>query len=135
MGVGAPPPAFPCFVFRALITVLSSELPNEAVWISCCSGFPRPLKGQHRTRSGPGWNIDHSGEGEHRGAIPRLSLNAKGSDKGLVQYFLAALTPSMRTCSEVLIPEAGASELCSLVRAWDEREEEARRPGPRRKSW
>lgn len=51
---GAPPPAFPCFVFRALITVLSSELPNEAVWISCCSGFPRPLKGQHHSRSVPG---------------------------------------------------------------------------------
>lgn len=118
MEAGAPPPAFPCFVFRALITVLSSELPNEAVWISCCSGFPRPLKGQHRTRSGPGWDTDHSCEGEHRGAIPGLSLIAKGRDEGLVQYFLAALTPSVSTRSEVLVPEAGALELCSLVRAW-----------------
>lgn len=98
--------------------MLSSELPNEAVWISCCSGFPRPLKGQHHTRNGPGWDTNYSCKGEHRGAIPKFGLIAKGSDEGLVQYFLTALTPSIRTWSEVLVPEAGASELCSPVRAW-----------------
>lgn len=97
--------------------MLSSELPNEAVWISCCSGFPRPLKGQHLTRSMPGWDTNPSGEGEHRGAIPRFSLNAKGMTRGWSSTS-QLLTSSMRTCSEVPAPEAGASELCSLARAW-----------------
>lgn len=44
-GGGGTTTCFSLFLFfRALITVLSSELPNEAVWISCCSGFPRPLR-------------------------------------------------------------------------------------------
>lgn len=73
--------------------MLSSELPNEAVWISCCSGFPRPLKGQHHTRLVPRGDTNCSGEGEHRGAIPRLSLNDKGSGKGLVQCSLAHSHP------------------------------------------
>lgn len=91
--------------------MLSSELPNEAVWISCCSGFPRPLKGQHRTWRGPGWVTGHAGENEHR-----LNLNAKGSGEGLVQYFRAAPKALQEARSEVLKPEAGASELCGLVR-------------------
>lgn len=43
--------------------------------------------------------------------------------------------PSKRAHSEVLKPEAGASELCGLVRAQGEGEEEVRRPGLRRKGW
>lgn len=116
--------------------MLSSELPNEAVWISCCSGFPRPLKGQHRrTRRGPGWDTDHAGESEHRRALPRLNLNAKGGGEGLVWYFRLLPRPSKRARSEVLKPEAGASELCGLVRAQGDGEEEVRRPGLRRKGW
>lgn len=57
------------------------------------------------------------------------------SEEGLVQYFLAALSALKRAHSEVLALEAGASELCGLVSAWGEGEEEVRRPGLKRKGW